>query len=467
MGYKMTSSKHSKRTGHGSTLPIMSKKQSALWKKLLGYQKDAVEAALKKTQCAIYFEPRTGKTYVTTGVLNRLATDDFEALIIVPLATKERTWARFLRECSVASIYTDLGEYKAASSPKILLLHYEEVGSVIKKLLKISWSIIVYDESHRLKGRNSKQSRNARRLRNRADRKLILTGTPLEKSPIDLWGQFRFLKPEILSDKWSHFDEKFLKPTGYMGYQRKFIDKRLPEFLRLIDPYCIRVTQQEVGFPEIEIFDHPIDLLGKQRKLYEELERESILFIKSKKVSAPFPMSRITKLQQCCGGFVIDDEKKVHFTGNAKIRRVRTLLKKHPKPFIICCRYLAEIEGLSKELSKDYRVCILTGEIRRNGLADDIVDDFQKGKYDILIMQTTVGKEGIDLSIAKHCILYSLTFSSIDFDQVKNRMQNLLHKVRPKLFLIYARNTVDEPIYQSIVHKRQVKDAVLTYLKRR
>lgn len=466
---KRTSSQRSTTKARSSPLSFTRSKLSDLWSKLLDYQRDAVKSALRIRQCAIYFDPRTGKTYVTGGIINELMSPDFQGLLIVPLASKERTWVRFLNTyCANALLCETWEEYQfAGERPRILLLHYEMVPKLIKKLRKVKWTMITYDEAHRLKGRNTKYSRRAKQLRHCAEYKFLLTGTPIEKSQQDLWPQFRFMKPEVFGDRWSDFDEQFLKPSGYMGYKREFREEKLQEFLDLVEPHCIRITQKMVGFPDLELIEEPVQLRGKQRLIYEELEKESLVRVRGQKISAPFPMTRVTKMQQACGGFVLDDEGNAHHVGDAKLRRLKLIIKRSPKPFVVFCRYIAEINGIANALAREYSVAILTGETRRLGLADSLLDDFQKKKYDVLVMQTTVGKESIDLSIAKHGAVYSLTYSSIDFDQLKNRMQNLNSKVGPKLFLIYAEDTVDEPIYSAIVHKRKVKDSILTYLRKR
>src|SRR3546814_20852821 len=55
--------------------------------------------------------------------------------------------------------------------------------------------VVVIDESHRIKSPSANVSRTAARLTRLAPRRLILTGTVMPHSPMDVWAQWRFLEP--------------------------------------------------------------------------------------------------------------------------------------------------------------------------------------------------------------------------------------------------------------------------------
>src|SRR3546814_7696904 len=64
--------------------------------------------------------------------------------------------------------------------------------------------LIVIDESRRIKGASSNASRTAARLTRLVPRRLILTGTVMPHSPMDVWAQWRFLEPMAFNEPSPH-----------------------------------------------------------------------------------------------------------------------------------------------------------------------------------------------------------------------------------------------------------------------
>ena len=63
--------------------------------------------------------------------------------------------------------------------------------------------------------------------------------------------------------------------------------------------------------------------------------------------------------------------------------------------------------------------------------------------------------------------MYSTTYSYIDFEQAKSRIDAIGKKELSKIYLIYVRNTIDEDIYSIILSKKSASDKLLNKLKKR
>ena len=106
---------------------------------------------------------------------------------------------------------------KKVVSSRIYLLHWEELnkGRMIHWLKNYPWTFIAVDESQRAKRHGNVSSRRIAQLRNSAEYKVILSGTPMDKQQFDLWGQMRFVKPDLFGTNWGDFTNSYLKPTGF------------------------------------------------------------------------------------------------------------------------------------------------------------------------------------------------------------------------------------------------------------
>jgi len=77
----------------------------------------------------------------------------------------------------------------------ILVTSYEFIMRDRAKLSKVAWKYIIIDEAQRLKDREGRLSRDLDRFR--AQRRLLLTGTPLQNDLSELWSLLNLLLPEV------------------------------------------------------------------------------------------------------------------------------------------------------------------------------------------------------------------------------------------------------------------------------
>lgn len=444
--------------------------------KLYDYQTVAVNFCFEREGSAVFCEQGTGKTYITAGLIEKILHPTFLGLLIVPLANIETTWVRTLKLVKGVKVLRTWEGYKKykGTRPIILLLHYEGVRKLIKKMRKVPWDLIVYDESQRLKGRGSKQSRDANRFVY-GHRRVVLSGTPIEQSPQDLWGQFRFALPEVFGTRFEDFKDEWLKETGYMGYKLKFRFEKLPQFLKLIEPHIHRVRKDEVlDLPPLTYHHVKVDLLGEQRRVYESLRDESTCDVAGGTVTCDMEITKLIRLQQVTGGFIrldpTEDERRladeqdrrpkgriVH-VGRAKLRKLRAILRRVERPVVIFCKQRHELAQIVKSCEGE-RVGIISGKTKKT--RTQTVEAFQRGEIDILACQIKAGGVGLDLQVACTCIIYSATFSFIDFDQGVCRLHRNGQSKPVRVFLISANNTVDTDIYEALLSKRKVTETVL------
>lgn len=473
------------------------KSSKLLYDLLDSTQQSAVEFVVQVETAALLFEQGTGKTWITGGIVERLFGPSYVGLLVVPLANLESTWLKLFQErLPQVPVYRTWEAFKIAPAPKQLLIHYEAAKpkKIIEKMRKVRYTFIGFDEAQRLKNRSSLESRCANKLRHSAQYKVILTGTPMEENPSDLWAQFRFLNPDVFGERWADFEDEFLEPIDgdlkerfaaarpnsfkwklimrqmrIASNKRDFDFDKFDEFMERIGPYSMRVTKDYLNLPQCHTHRVPVILRGEQRRLYDQLGRDMVADVgrHGATLTAPLRVTQLGRLQQICGGYVADDDGDVHEVGRAKLRATRRIVAAHPdQPIVIFCRFLEEVWSLHDEFAgKGLRIETLTGKDRKR--RPQLIKDFQAGLIDILICQIKTGGVGIDLFHACVAIFYSITYSFIDFEQAIARLHRRGQENEVHLFLLFAANTVDEAIYSAILAKRKITSKVLVNLEHR
>lgn len=466
-----------------------------LWPK----QQEALDFALSRDEVALLCEQRTGKTFITLKMasclrsLHEAKLEKLVGVVVTLLNNKESTWGDgFGKYLDGVEIHRDLDTFRKSKEHRILMVHYEQFVSIIAKLCKYkktNW--VVIDEAHRLYNRGSKQSRAAARM-SWVTRKMILTGTPMEKRPTDFFGQFLFLKPEVFGKRYADFEEKWLdwkkidmdykggpRPGG-PAYQKlmlqqrilkskaKFKEELLDEFVDLLEPYCFRMEKVDVGILPPTIKTHGFDLPPGIRGIYRQMEEDSLATMPNGDVlAAQMPMTRVMKLRQFSSGFYYNEDEETVVLTRKRIRFALDLFEDLPKPVVLFAAFIPEVLELHRALeASGYDVGLVYGGIPKKK-RPAVWRAFQAGQLDAVVCQTSAGGVGVDLWKGNHAIMYSMSYSSILWDQALSRLDSRDKKEPSTIHLIKANGTIDEDLIDLVVKKGNTTRSVLSQLKRR
>jgi SNF2 family DNA or RNA helicase len=440
--------------------------------KLFDFQQAAVDRVIAERRLCVFAEQGCGKSHIVAGALERLmlSQDHVRAMLVVPLANLETTWVTLLsRELPDLEIHRKWSTFKASdASCKCLLLNYEAMrGKSLKKIVAHEWSFICYDESQRLKARGSKASRASARFKH-GEFRVALSGTPIEQAPQDLWAQLRFVDDDLLGSRWADFDAEWLRPTGYMGYQREFLWNKLNAFVELVSPRILRVTKAEVlDLPPLKLLRSTVPLLGEQARVYRELEKHmTTVLVGGEEIICDMAITQLVRLQQVAGGFIRTEDGRSVRVGRAKARRLKSIARDEERPLVVFTKYREELADAVEILeSLGMSVGVVSGDTRKTRAT--VIEQFQAGGLDALVCQIRTGGVGLDLFRACVGIIYSATFSSIDFEQAMARLHRYGQTREVRMYLISAAKTVDSTIQLMLATKRKVAEKILDGQSRR
>jgi SNF2 family DNA or RNA helicase len=336
--------------------------------------------------------------------------------------------------------------------------------------------LVVADEAHRLKAHTSQQSKALARLGKAAPMRLALTGTPITKWPLDAYGIFRFIDPAVFPTKWrcwkkdehgrrhEHTAECEGFADRYAEWAPARFDPRVEEVRRYINQeelvskirdhsYSIRL---EDAFPDLPARIPPQDikvaLSPKARKVYNDMASEMIAEIEDphgnlRTATADIILTKLVRLSQITSGFVKDEAGVEVDIDDSKLRACLDLIDtiiSNGEKVVVFVRFVHDYTRLMVSLvNKGIPHRMLTGQTPEL-LRKFNIESFQTDPdVPVFIAQIQSGSVGIDLSAARLCIFYSLSYDWAQYAQACDRILNP-RKPRPLgIYRLLCPNTVD------------------------
>ena len=389
------------------------------------------------------------------------------------------TWDPSLKDPVTKAKLTDLLQ-KSIVPLNIFLMNIESLSSpkgvkFLEKYLSVQdkkKTMMIVDESTVIKTHNAKRTKNLLKLSKDIAYKRILTGTPVTKSPLDIYTQFAFLDPKILGQtNYYAFRARYAKiinrPTSggrhfplITGYQR------LDELEKKIYSAAFRVKKDEcVDLPEKIYMKRFIPMSEKQLVAYESLRRNAMFIFNDKTTTSVNRLSQIVKLHQVCCGFTINDQGEIHDVPNKRYDELLDVLEEVDGKVIIWATYRHNIETITKKLKEKY------GETKADAFYGDtasddrleLVKNFQNQDHDLtyLIANPKTGGYGITLT-ASHTVVY---FSNNYDLEIRLQSEDRAHRIGQKNKVTYVdfvcQGTVDEKILTALKNKVDIASQVM------
>ena len=214
-----------------------------------------------------------GKTIQTLAMLQSLKASGSStpSLLIVPTSliyNWELEAAKFTPDLQIynhtgTNRIKDVGRFEGYN---VVLTTYGIARLDIALLKSFYFDYVILDESQSIKNPNSNISKSVKKLHSR--NRLILTGTPLENSTLDLWSQMTFINPGLLGNQ-AFFKNEYLNPI-----EKKNDLEKTQKLYAIIKPFILRRHKSQVAteLPEkVESIKY-CSMTASQEERYEEVK---------------------------------------------------------------------------------------------------------------------------------------------------------------------------------------------------
>lgn len=346
---------------------------------------------------------------------------------------------------------------------KVAVVNYESVwrDDIFDKLVEFNADMIICDESQRIKTHDAQQSKAMHKLGDLARYKLILSGTPVQNNAVDLYSQYRFLDPTVFGNNFYKFRNRFCVMGGFN--RRQIVNyKDLDLLIKKEHSIAYRVTKKEaLDLPEQTFETRYITLTPSEKKLYNTLKKESATELANgETISASTVLTKLLRLQQFTGGFVIaDGEEKPQQIGSGKINALEDIVDDYVidsgKKLVIFARFRAELDLIQNLLDKKkLKYGVIYGDIKLSDRGE-IVKDFQENEETkVFLAQIDTAGLGITLTAADTCVYYSVNFNYAAYSQSLARIHRIGQRNTCTYIHLTTKGTVDELIMKAL-HKKE------------
>ncbi len=330
-------------------------------------------------------------------------------------------------------------------------------------LQKYDFAYVILDEAQNIKNPLSATARAAKKLR--SQRRLALTGTPIENRLSEIWSIFDFLSPGMLGDL-TTFEERYARP----------IDRGDQESIRrlraVVHPLVLRRTKSEVAkdLPERIVVERECDLPTAQRALYQQVLAQVRANVMGEIERVGITRSQIailaglTRLRQAAcdprllklpGDFVDDDSGKLD-----SLREIVSEAIQSGHRTLVFSQFVEMLTLIRRALEKDgVRYEYLDGSTKDRM---DRVDSFNNDEsIPVFLISLKAGGAGLNLTGADTVIHFDPWWNPAVEDQATDRAHRIGQTRVVTAYRLIARGTIEEKVMALSAKKRELVASVL------
>jgi SNF2 family DNA or RNA helicase len=366
--------------------------------------------------------------------------------------------------------------FKSSYDLHILIMNVEALSTKKGKqfaetFLSCHKTLMAIDESTTIKNPGAIRTKTIIDLGRNTKYKRILTGSPVTKSPLDLFTQCYFLDPWLL-DHQSYYSFKtryaITKQINVSGRMVQIVVgyRNLGELSDKLKPFSHRVLKDDcLDLPPKTYMKRTIQLSEEQSKVYKQMKEIALATLNGKMTTTHNVITQLMRLHQItCGHFKSDDGTTQTLKSN-RLDELMDVLSEMEGKAVIWAHYRYDIEVIVEALKKEYgdkSVVTYYGDTSTDDRqkAIKLIQD-SKSEVRFIVGTPQTGGYGITLTGASTMIYYSNGYDLEKRQQSEARIDRIGQE-KPMTYIdIIAEGTVDEKIVKALRTKVNIATEVM------
>lgn len=332
-----------------------------------------------------------------------------------------------------------------------------------------NFDCLIVDESIMYKHRDSNRSKAMKDLARSIDVTWLLTGAPATKYLDDFWHQFHILKPKGYSSYWRFARKYCIIEDNEWGSKvvanRPEAEKEIKK--NFADIYFSRTQDDVANIPDWIMEDIDIPMNPPQDKAYDTLRKELYIQLDSvdlnEKITVKNHLSLMIRSVQVASNPLLVGG--VNSAG--KWDALPELMEIYPGPFIVWCNFIKTGELIRDNLAHQkvkwaftadgtLRVALANGSTKMED-RNSMVNAFQNGELDVIILNNQVGKFGFTLTKARTAIFVERMYDDSYF-QCLHRNRRIGTTISPNILNLRSvtqdgRKSIDHLIHSTLDYR--------------
>lgn len=460
------------------------------------HQLKAWQENLDRSHYAYFMEMGTGKSKVLIDTIAHMGNThkiDF-ALIIAPKGVyknwinkevpqhfpKDIRHTMFYWEANNTKKYKDaVKAFFASQDPgvKIFVMNVEAFSSQRGKKAG-EWiadkygakGLIAIDESTTIKNPKAARTKALLKISQNFKYRRLLTGSPVTKSPLDLYSQCEFLEPRLLGyDSYYAFQARYAiiqkRSMGSHSFQQVVGYKNLDELTNKIDGFTFRVLKKEcLDLPDKLYTVRYVNMTPEQRRMYNDIAKEAMTLLEGDKlVTAMQVITQLLRYQQILSGHLKTDDGDMSEFPSQRLDAMMDCIEEASGKVIIWSRFRYDITRIEAALADEYGKKAVVTYYGDTSDADRqlAIEQFQDGDARFFVANPSTAGYGLTLTEANTVIYYANDFNLETRIQSEDRCHRIGQKNPVTYIDLICEDTVDEKIVQSLRDKINIGARVL------
>jgi SNF2 family DNA or RNA helicase len=434
---------------------------------LYRYQREGAEKACASGSLLLADPPGFGKTPQAIAAALTLA-HGRTVVIVGPLFTRD-VWRRELlvlgvpaeEFCALAS--RDMNDASWNPDAKWFFVHYDVVAAWQSRFSSMPFdrrpAVVIVDEAHYCKNPKALRTKGVYLLASTATHRLVLTGTPLDAKPFELFSLLRITTGPQTWGSTLDFRKRYCgaEHDGYHWVDRE--PTHIEELLQRMAPWYLRRTEAEAGLelPPLTRTVYTVDLDEKALAAHADVLaghdlRELVRAVARGDVTKD-TLALITALRK--------------ITSKAKQKATQELVEslydqgEHVVVFTWERERASAVCGFTAKYNPIRTAWVVTGEHPQD-YRDILIGYFQNEPVPAILAATYGAlREGVTLHRARTVVLHDLDWQLTGMLQAEGRVRRIGQRRPCQSLWMVAKGTVDELIARTLLIKAEVLQSML------
>ena len=458
------------------------------------HQLSALEKSWDREEFAYFMEMGTGKSKVLVDNIAMLYDKGKinGALIIAPKGVYNNWYTQEIPNHLASHIQPKMVLWTASTSKSkqkeydslfetgydlhILIMNVEAFSTkkgldFAGRFLRTHRTMMAVDESTSIKTPTAKRTKSILSIGKLANYRRILTGSPVTKSPLDLYTQCAFLNEHLLGfTSYYTFRNRYatMLDRNFGGRRVQIVGgyKRLDELSKILKAFSDRVLKENcLDLPEKVYIERQVELTDEQSKAYSTMKSAALASIKGKMATAPHILTQMMRLHQITCGHLKSDDGTITEIKNNRLEELLDVLDEIEGKAIIWANYIYDIEHIVSVIKKKHgenSVVQYYGAVSSDK-RQEAIQKFQdtKSAARFFVGNPQTGGYGITLTAANTVIYYSNGYDLEKRLQSEDRAHRIGQKKSVTYVDLVTPKTVDEKIKKALRKKINIATEIM------